>query len=134
MPPLPWVLGVPEIVHSVTEDPEDWGYRPSRLLMHKCILDVVVLPRSAPDARAFPRARILLAVLPMEGSVDGCEWYADIPLHLLKVGQSGLLMGRSWSASWFGPPASISPRVPPEDAAPQQVRYILGANTCRNLL
>ena len=28
---VPWVPGLPEIVHSLTEDPEDWGYRPSRL-------------------------------------------------------------------------------------------------------
>ena len=28
---VPWVPGLPEIVHSFTEDVEDRGYRPSRL-------------------------------------------------------------------------------------------------------
>ena len=28
---IPWVLGLPEVAHSMTEDPEDRGYRPTRL-------------------------------------------------------------------------------------------------------
>ena len=28
---IPWVLGLPEVAHSLTEDPEDRGYRPTRL-------------------------------------------------------------------------------------------------------
>ena len=26
-----WVPGLPGVAHSMTEDPEDWGYRPTRL-------------------------------------------------------------------------------------------------------
>ena len=28
---IPWVPGLPEVAHSMTEDPEDRGYRPTRL-------------------------------------------------------------------------------------------------------
>ena len=28
---IPWVPGLPEVAHSITEDPEDWGCRPARL-------------------------------------------------------------------------------------------------------
>ena len=28
---MPWVPGLPEVAHSLTEDPQDWGYQPSRL-------------------------------------------------------------------------------------------------------
>ena len=28
---IPWVPGLPEVAHSLTEDPEDRGYRPTRL-------------------------------------------------------------------------------------------------------
>ena len=29
---IPWVPGLPEVAHSMTEDPEDRGYRSTRLL------------------------------------------------------------------------------------------------------
>ena len=28
---IPWVPGLPEVAHSMTEDPEDWGYGSTRL-------------------------------------------------------------------------------------------------------
>ena len=31
---IPWVPGLPEVAHSMTEDPEDRGYRSTRLWGH----------------------------------------------------------------------------------------------------